>query len=36
MTELVARFIGQRRLILAIAGVMVLIGIAAWNGMIRQ
>ena len=36
MTELVARFIGQRRLILAISGVLVLIGIAAWAGMIRQ
>ncbi|MCJ7556231.1 MAG: efflux RND transporter permease subunit, partial [Gammaproteobacteria bacterium] len=36
MTDLVARFIGQRRLILAISGVLVLIGIAAWAGMIRQ
>jgi multidrug efflux pump len=36
MTELVARFIGQRRLILGISGVLVLIGMAAWAGMIRQ
>jgi len=36
VTELVARAIGQRRLILAISAVLVLIGIAAWAGMIRQ
>ncbi len=36
MTELVARLIAQRRLILAITGVLVLIGMAAWAGMIRQ
>ena len=36
MTELVARLLGQRRLILAITGVLVLVGMAAWAGMIRQ